>query len=200
MRSLSVHVRRRTRGILLLLSAAFLLAIPFLMQFTRAQAEQPLVEFDSAATLPHSVGEPRHFYITTANLLGDAALDTCAEGYHFASLWEILDVNDLKYAEDHPAAKVRADQGDGPAAGWWGWVRTGVDAYTGNSAGQANCNLWASSEVGDYGTIVRLDPVWTDAAVAISPWETQTWSCAGTAPVWCVSDPVFGLWLPTVIK
>jgi hypothetical protein len=130
----------------------------------------------------------RQYFITLTNVNGAAADTTCPAGYHMASLFEMGDVTDLVYASDHAAAKLLTDQGSGPAAGWWGWARTGGAASVASVAGRANCNAWASSTSGEYGTLVRLNPEWVDSATTISPWEAQTWSCAGTAPVWCMED------------
>jgi hypothetical protein len=195
MRHPFVFHKMRYAGTILLL-----LAMLLLIQAARALASQLPAENEPAETFLYLVGQPRHFYVSMTNVSGDDAINSCADGYHLASVWEILDVTDLVYASDHAAAKLLTDQGSGPAAGWWGWARTGGAASVANVAGRANCNAWASSTSGEYGTLVRLNPDWTDSATTISSWEAQTWSCAGTAPVWCVSDPVFGVWLPTMVK
>lgn len=127
------------------------------------------------------------FFITLANVNGAAADTTCPAGYHMANLYELSDPTNLVYVSS-PSAKVRADQGTGPVAGWWGWVRTGVDSSVANVAGQANCANWTSTTGGQYGTIAQLTDNWTATGVAISPWRAQTWSCGGIAPVWCVAD------------
>ena len=127
------------------------------------------------------------FFVTLNNTTGANADTLCPAGYHMASLYELADPTNLAYV-NIPGAKTRADQGDGPVAGWWGWVHTGYDSSVANQAGQANCANWTSSTGGQYGTIVQLTDIWTAAGVAISPWRAQTWSCGGIAPVWCVAD------------
>jgi hypothetical protein len=183
------------RGVLVLLPALLVLLVA-----AGALARQTPDARDAAAALPHLAGEPRRFYVTSSNYHGDEALAACATGYHMASLWELLNPGTLSYAREVGGAKLHADQGTGPVAGWWGWVRTGYDSYYLNTAGRANCRAWTSATSGEYGTVVRLADSWTAGAVAISPWQAQTWSCGGTAPVWCVSDPVYGVYLPVVVN
>lgn len=132
----------------------------------------------------------RSFFITQASVNGAAADTACPDGFHMASFYEMADVTDLVYiaGAGGVAAKTRTDQGGGPVAGWWGWARTGGDASTANQAGVANCSLWESDTAGEYGSLVQLNPTWTSAAVTVSPWRSQTWSCGGTAPVWCIED------------
>lgn len=153
-----------------------------------------------AAGLPHLANEKRHFYVTTGNYFPTAAPATCAAGYHMASLWEIFDTSTLTYARDVPGAKTNADQGSGPVSGHWGWVRTGGSASVVNIAGRANCNLWTSRSAAEYGTIVQLSDFWTASAVAISPWQAKLWTCYDYAAVWCVSDPVYGSFLPFMVS
>lgn len=149
---------------------------------------------DDASSAPQDVAPAavaangRRFLVTLANVTGSQALDACPAGFHMASLYELHDVTALAYAADQPDVKIQADQGNGPPVGWWGWARTGNAASTTNTAGLANCGTWTSTQAGEYGTIVRLAASWTVGATAISPWQAQTWSCAGLAPVWCVED------------
>ena len=85
-----------------------------------------------------AVGAGRRFFVTTAHGNGDAADTLCPAGYHLASLWELHDVTELVYDASAPGAKTRQDMGTGPVTGWWGWVRTGGDSFTANSAGRAS--------------------------------------------------------------
>lgn len=153
------------------------------------EADQAEAAAPDASQAPDAVavagGAP--FLITAANVSGANADTACPAGYHLANLYELVDPTNLTYA-NIPVAKTRTDQGSGPVAGWWGWVRTGNDASVANVAGTANCANWTSSTAGQYGTIVKLADNWTTAGVAISPWQAQTWSCGGIAPVWCVAD------------
>jgi hypothetical protein len=188
--------RRGGRGALLLLLGALVLAAAA-GALARQQPALPAAE----AALPHQANEKPHYYVTNFNTLAGSVADvSCASGYHMASLWEILDPSQLTYASNLPVARTRADQGSGPPTDWWGWVRTGFDASVADQAGRANCSAWSSSGVGDFGTIVQLSDTWTAGAVAISPWQAQTWSCGGLVPVWCVSDPVYGAFLPVLTR
>jgi hypothetical protein len=135
-----------------------------------------------------AAGSGRRFLVTNTNVTGANADTSCPAGFHMASLWELHDVTALTYDQYVPNAKARSDMGTGPVAGWWAWVRTGNDAFNANLAGRANCDVWTSTTAGHYGTLARLAETWTAAGVAISPWQAQTWSCTGTAPVWCVAD------------
>jgi hypothetical protein len=181
-------------GLLLLLGAFVLVAAASAL--ARQQPDAPEAE----AVVPHLASEKPHFFITSANYTGAQADTSCPAGYHMASLWEMMNPSERTYASSLAVAKTRGDQGSGPVAGWWGWVRTGVDGFVGNEAGRANCAVWTSTTAGEYGTIVRLAENWTSGAIAISPWQAQTWSCTGVAPVWCASDPVYGTFAPVVAK
>jgi hypothetical protein len=141
-----------------------------------------------AAAEAVAAGPGRRFFVTSTNTSGALADTSCPAGFHMASLWELHDVTALTYDQYVPNAKARSDMGTGPVAGWWAWVRTGNDAFNANLAGRANCDVWTSTTAGHYGTLARLAETWTAAGVAISPWQAQTWSCTGTAPVWCVAD------------
>lgn len=194
---LSTRRGQPARSWLLAVTALFLalLAANGASRLHQTQAAPPALPLETQNGV--SLGQ-RSFYVTLSNVNGDQALNSCAEGYHMASLYELHDPTALTYALGEPTAKTLADQGTGPVAGWWGWVRTGGVASTTNAAGQANCDLWTSAVAGEYGTLVRLSQDWTAPATAISPWQAQTWSCSGLAPVWCISDPRWGQFLPGI--
>lgn len=135
-----------------------------------------------------SLARGRSFYVTASDYRANEVLTACAEGYHMASLWEVLEVSNLTYAYDHPDAMTRGDSGVGPVSNWWAWIRTGGQATTINTAGRANCSAWTIAKDNNYGTLARLNDTWTGQATAISPWQAQTWVCNGIAPVWCVED------------
>ena len=54
----------------------------------------------------------RSFYLTKTTHTGAQALAACAEGYHMASLWEILNPSNLRY--DTELGVVVGDSGFGP--------------------------------------------------------------------------------------
>ncbi len=137
------------------------------------------------------------YYLTKTLHKGVTAPTACAEGYHFASLWEILDPSNLKY--DTILGKTKADSGQGPLTGTIGWVRTGYKINNTSTAGQGNCNAWTSSS--GSGTNVRLPSNWTAGGQDIYVWEVLTTSCGASTYVWCVADNVSGLvYLPMILK
>lgn len=141
----------------------------------------------AAAPVPQTAHGQRLFYLTNTSYPGAQALTACAPGYHPASLWEISNVSVMVYDGAHPAAHKKPDMGYGPPSNWWGWVRTGGSSATSDNAGTANCGVWTSL-LSDYGSIARLTANWTGGTADIGPWEAATWTCNGTAPVWCVNE------------
>ena len=138
------------------------------------------------AYLPDTAG--RHFYLTDANYYPDQALTACAAGYRMASLWEILDVSNIVYDYDHPAAHTKADSGNGPPSFWNGWVRTGNASSNSDVTGTGNCLAWTSRSASDYGVSVRLSRTWVTAPGDIFTWDATTFACSFTGPVWCAKD------------
>ena len=138
---------------------------------------------------------PRKFYVTQGRYDGSQALSACADGYHMASLWEILDPSNLSY--DTGLGATLADSGSGPPTVVPGWVRTGFLSSAGITAadgsvqpGTANCQAWTSASSGAHGTTVYL-PIYTPADVGvtpISPWVAGTRSCDRPELAWCVQD------------
>jgi len=177
---------RWRRGVREVVQALALAAIVLLVAGRGAAGSAPRSAVAAATTSTR----PQRVYVTSANYDGSAAPTACSSGYHMAGLWEIADLSAIRYAYDHPDAHIQLDSGYGAPSNWWGWVRTGGDPSATNAAGQANCNAWTTAESGTYGTLVRINAVWTSASTTISPWQAQTWSCAGIAPVWCAEDTV----------
>jgi hypothetical protein len=131
----------------------------------------------------------RQFYLTKNGYLGDATKTACAEGYHFASLWEIADPSNLKY--NTTLGYGQTDSGQGPPTfynGVLGWVRTGYVAYTGGDAGKANCNLWTSASSSYRGTDAYLTSDWTGGVQHIGIWSVAHGGCQAENHVWCVED------------
>ena len=147
----------------------------------------------------------RVYYLTTTSYNGAEADGTdgngagvCAEGYHFASLWEILDPSNLKYDTD--LGMVRDDSGQGPPTYLGGWVRTGFGSSTSSTAGKGNCNAWDSGSSGDYGTYAYLPRDW-EAGQDIHVWEVDFGGCPYPFRVWCVADSVsVPVYLPIILK
>jgi hypothetical protein len=144
----------------------------------------------------------RRYYLTTSTYTGGEAASegVCAAGYHFASLWEILDPSNLRYDAD--LGKGSADSGHGPPTYVSpGWVRTGYPASVVADAGKANCDVWSSSNAGDRGTFVTLPSDWADPAAGLHVWEAGSAECRTALFVWCVSDPLLeDVYLPLVTR
>jgi hypothetical protein len=137
-------------------------------------------------------GGLRGYYRTRTYHFGDEADGTdgngagvCAEGYHFASLWEILDPSNLKY--NTTLGTINADSGQGPPALTLGWVRTGFGRSGSSTPGIGNCDGWDSNSDTDRGTRAYLASDW-EAGQDIYVWEVQTMRCDLGTGVWCVED------------
>ena len=131
---------------------------------------------------------PRSFYLTQDTFKGSQALTACADGYHMASLWEILDVTNLRY--DTSLGIARDDSGSGPPTQASGWIRTGYIADGGAQVpGIANCDAWTSDNANDRGTFAQLNAFWTASEFNImGPWFVGTDFCDSQRLVWCVQD------------
>jgi hypothetical protein len=132
------------------------------------------------------------FYITESLHLGSTALSACEEGYHMASLWEILDVSNLRYAIEVSDAKTQEDAGHGPPSGDGGWVRTGWFSSPGQTLGQSNCELWTSTLNTRFGMVVKLQETWDGSNPPevewLGPWNPAEQNCSAPTRVWCFED------------
>jgi hypothetical protein len=136
----------------------------------------------------------RKFYLTQTSHDGSEALSACVDGYHMASLWEILDPSNLSY--DTSLGATVADSGSGPPNGS-GWIRTGFIASNGGTApdgtvppGSGNCQVWTSASSAAYGT-TALVPIYGSSEIevtVISPWVARSTICSAKPRVWCVQD------------
>jgi hypothetical protein len=142
----------------------------------------------SAPAAVSAPGSGRHFYLTDTSYATNQVKTACAAGYHTASLWEILDVSNLVYDYDHPAAHNKADNGYGPPTYWHGWVRTGWDSSGSSSTGTGNCLNWTSTSSANYGVSVRLSRTWETAPGDIFTWDANSFTCNFIGPVWCVRN------------
>jgi hypothetical protein len=133
-------------------------------------------------------GDKPHFYVTNTSYATNQVKTACATGYHMASLWEILDVSNLIYDYDHPAAHVKDDSGKGPPSFWNGWIRTGQDSSSSSTTGTGNCLNWTSTDSGVYGVAVRLPGTWETDPGDIFTWDATAFNCGYIGPVWCVKD------------
>ena len=117
--------------------------------------------------------------------MANDAIDGCEPGYHFASLWEILDPSNLVY--DTALGVFEGDSGDGPPTTWPGWVRTGYGADVSTIVGHANCDAWNSIASEQFGTIARLPSSWLTGA-ELHVWDVGIGDCSVPAHIWCVED------------
>jgi hypothetical protein len=144
---------------------------------------------------------PGRYYLTPDKYDGAGALTACTDGYHMASLWEVVDVSNLTY--DTILGVTTADSGDGPPTDdppeYIGWIRTGEGSNTGSVPGQANCAAWTSNGGPDNGTAVRLPTDWSSPASDIGIWDVGYTSCSTTRRVWCVRPPL-SIYLPLVLR
>ena len=137
-------------------------------------------------------GDMRQYYLTNNEYLGDVADNACGDGYHMASLWEIVDPSNLKY--NTALGYKLNDSGQGPPASVisaTGWIRTGYSiTNTSTTPGQPSCNGWASNNSIDRGTVANLADDWTSGGGAqdIHVWNVDAPTCDWPYRVWCVED------------
>lgn len=141
-----------------------------------------------AGLVAASSGSSRRFYVTGSYLYDNQALTACTAGFHAASLWEILDVSNLRYAGELPGAAIRDDSGSGPPSGMVGWVRTGYDSSGSSTVGTGNCENWTSASSISHGTAARLTNTWETPPDPVGLWSLEGYSCDTNVRVWCVED------------
>ena len=135
----------------------------------------------------------RKYYMAAmaSRVNGSQALDACAPGYHMASLMEIQDTSNLRYATElSDYTMSHYDAGSGPPK-VYGWIRTGAILLATHStgAGKANCERWTSASPGINGSIAMPSSNWVDViSPAVPSWWGTADSCDSTWPVWCVED------------
>ena len=203
-----VHYQRRS-GLVGLLALALLMA-SFLAYLDwnqpKVAASGPQVSFNYAQDMPLAASSGmRHYYLTQSTYNGADADGTdgngagvCADGYHFASLWEIMDPSNLKYDTD--LGVTRDDSGQGPPSYLGGWVRTGYLSSTDSVPGRGNCNAWTSNDSGHRGAFAYLPRDWT-AGGEFYIWEVDAAQCNLNGYVWCVADKVStSVYLPLILK
>jgi hypothetical protein len=190
---LRIHYNRRS-GLVGLLALALLVAA-LLGYLAWGQGE--VAASSPQAPLASSAGM-RGYYLTTTDHNGASTLTACANGYHFASLWGIMDPSKLKY--DTTLGDMNDDSGQGPKTARWGWVRTGYDNNISSTAGQGNCDAWISYDGSDQGTGAYLPVTWTSGQ-DIHVWKVAPMTCDTNTSVWCVADNVSSpVYLPIVVK
>lgn len=180
--SLEINVRHGTAVLMCLLLVAGALLGYLRWGNTRASAQAP--ESPDLGT----TGLRRYYLTQDAHLGDDVKLGACDTGFHFASLWEIMDTSNLEY--DYGRGLTSNDSGNGPPSYKFGWVRTGyVTTGIVTSPGEANCSNWTKT-TGYNGTTASLPIDWEDGADNdMFVWDVGTKDCSLTyIHVWCVED------------
>ncbi|MFC2055504.1 hypothetical protein ACFLV7_14590 [Chloroflexota bacterium] len=185
--SLRIHIQRRSDLTVLLTLA--ILTIIFFGYLVFAQ-ESAAASNQQASVIAYT--RMRQYYLTKEPFKGSkpggsngSSAGVCANGYHFASLWEILDPSNLKYdtilGDDH------RDSGKGPPSFTLGWVRTGYSSNNSHNPGLANCSSWELES--GFGTVVSLTTNWTDSSNRdIFVWDAALHPCSQEVQVWCIED------------
>ena len=149
-------------------------------------AVMPLVGRGQVGNNPLTRDLRRSYYLTKSQHNGSQVLSACSQGFHMASLSEILQTSNLRY--DTTLGETTQDSGSGAPTFLesFGWIRTGNDSSNSISAGPANCNGWTTTS--GFGTGVWLLLEWDSPAREVSPWTSTPASCGGSFRVWCVED------------
>jgi hypothetical protein len=196
----------------LIFSAGILsLAIILLLVATNSVASSgrpPAAETSDTVSALSTLGSQRFFYLTRTLHPATGAPGACAEGYHFASIWEIADPSNLRYNTALGLGSHDNSAGPPTATKLWtlvltahGWVRTGYVALATEPAGEANCLGWLSNSDSHYGSIANLPSDWTGGAQDIGVWNTEASTCDRDVRVWCVQDDsLWRTYLPLVIN
>jgi hypothetical protein len=145
----------------------------------------PLVSRGQGNKNPFNRDPRRSFYLTQTTHTGSQALTACAEGYHMASLWEILDPSNLHYNSE--LGYTTTDSGSGPPVEN-GYARTGRFALNQGGNGAVNCDAWTSNS--GQGSLFRLAFIEStlDEVSPISPWIVLQATCSTPIRVWCMQD------------
>ena len=128
----------------------------------------------------------RRYYRTSDSFRPTEVFTACATGYHFASMWEILDPSNLEY--DTILGDYQADSGYGPLSARRGWVRTGYNSSSSGLPGQNNCLAWTTNSGSYQGTSAELEDEWQSETGHVGPWIVSNDGCEVPVPVWCVED------------
>ena len=127
------------------------------------------------------------FYLTKERVDGSQALNACAPGYHMASLWEIMDPSNRRYATE--LGLTVPDSGSGPPSIQFGWVRTSRSATTLQIPGVGNCSAWTTNSAEASGTAILLRGVWDGGGtLGFGPWSAAAGACSSPLFVWCAED------------
>ena len=186
-----------------MLATVFLLAVLLVAPFFRpAQAKA-----HGSRSLLDAISSPRLYYLTPLMYTSIQAPTACAKGYHFASIWELADPSSLIYKTS--LGLTSTDSGEGPPVAIpflsgvlpvSGWIRTGYNPWSADTAGRANCTAWLSDYSFDWGTTAKLPSSWTGGAQDLGVWDIGVKTCDSLSWVWCVEDKdIWQVYLPGVL-
>jgi len=114
----------------------------------------------------------RRYYLTTNAVQGSQAANACAPGFHIASVWELLDLGDLRY---DTTLGPGTDQRSGPPSQINGWAYVDADS----------CLDWTDTSASRLGGLIALR---TTVSQDTGPWATEAGQCVATFRVWCLED------------
>ncbi len=187
--NLKIHIQHRSYlavGLMLVVLAAIFLGYLGVNDARAVASSQSDTAVSSSRTRGYYLTKESFEGSQAGGINGDGA-GVCACGYHFASLWEILDPSNLKYNTN--LGDIQDDSGNGPPSFISGWVRTGYSSNNSSNPGQANCSNWESTDSFSFGTIISLSSDWTNSDDRdISVWDAALQGCNDAAQVWCVED------------
>lgn len=157
---------------------------------------------------PECTAPPKQrYYLTPTSHAADQALTACAEGFHMASLYEMVQPSALQY--DTTLGLTTPDSGQGPPTELLsepllplGWVRGGAQASSAQISGvpgASNCNAWTEATSAVHGSVATVWFDWTETGVFLVPffadfkllwpWFVGTATCDFPGiSVWCVHD------------
>jgi len=139
---------------------------------------------DAMPSAPASLG--RQFYLAKTEPDGDEALKACANGYHFASIWEIADPSNLIY--NTTLGQTLTDSGAGPPSLRQGWIRTGYSESADKDPGHGNCKAWTTDFDYSFGTRAALIDNWDSGLQDVDVWKVTYSDCHRRSGAWCVED------------
>jgi hypothetical protein len=173
----------------------FALALLPIILLTTLTVNRTRAIVPGSPSAPSVASGVRQYYLSRTLAQANEARSVCADGYHFASIWEIADPSTLEY--NTSLGLSSPDSGSGPPTAISfmgspltarGWVRTGFSYSVSDLPGQANCGNWVSNYGFYWGTVANLPSKWTSGGQDIGVWNVDVNTCDTALWVWCVQD------------
>jgi hypothetical protein len=181
-KTIVIDIKLTKRLVLLLSCGLTIAALLAYLALTGESAAAVGKDTSGETSLAQSI-EMRRFYLSWGWYSAIDAPNSCAAGYHFASLWEIADPSNLKY--NTSLGRDKDDSGEGPPSGYYARLRTGYASDNSATPGNANCDGWTSTT--GQGTKAALLPNWSSSP-DIGVWDVMASDCSATSTIWCVED------------